>query len=70
MFSSQTETLIILFVALAVFWFLFGFLASKLGKRPYDKDTSIKDGGKFMLGFIIVIGIIILCYPIYYILTL
>ena len=69
MSSSQIEALIILFVGLQCL-VLFAFFASKLGKRPYDKDTSIKDGGKFMLGFIIVIGIIILCYPVYYILTL
>lgn len=68
--SSQTETLLILFVGLAVFWFLFGFIFSKLGKRPYDKDTSFKDGGKSLLGFVVVVGILILGYPIYYFLTL
>lgn len=67
--SSQTETLLILFVGLAVFWFLFGFIFSKLGKRPYDKDTSFKDGGKSLLGFVVVVGILILGYPIYYLLT-
>jgi len=69
MSSSQIEGLIILFAVLAFFWFAFGFLSSKFGKRPYDKDTSIKDGGKFLLGFIIVICIIALCYPVYYLLT-
>ncbi|MDB2584336.1 hypothetical protein N9Y50_06865 [Alphaproteobacteria bacterium] len=67
--SSQTETLLILFVGLAVFWFLFGFIFSKLGKRSYDKDTSFKDGGKSLLGFVVVVGILILGYPIYYLLT-
>ena len=67
--SSQAETWIILFVAFAVFWFLFGFIFSKLGKRSYDKDTSFKDGGKSLLGFVVVVGILILGYPIYYLLT-
>ena len=39
-----------------MFWFFFDLVASKQSKRPYDEDTSIKDGAKYAGFFFIVIG--------------
>ena len=51
---------IILYVVLgmAVFWFIFGVVASKMNKRSYDEDTSIKDGAKSVVWFLIAMGVL------------
>ena len=46
MSTSQIEAFVILIFVFVAFWFFFGFFTSKFGKRPYDEDTSIKDGFK------------------------
>ena len=65
--SDDVKFLIYLVIGLCVFWFLFGVISSKMGKRPYDEDTKIKDGTKSMVGFLVVIGILVVLYFVYYI---
>ena len=43
---------------LIAFLFIFGVLASKAAKRPYDEDTSIKDGAKSVIWLIVAVAIL------------
>ena len=47
------ETFVYIVGGLIAFWFIFGILASKAAKRPYDEDTSIKDGAKSVIWLIV-----------------
>ena len=60
--------LLLFILGLGVFWFFFGLIASKQSKRPYDEDTSIKDGAKSVGFFFIVIGGIAVLFLIMFIL--
>ena len=52
------EIILYLLLGMGVFWFMFGVVASKMNKRPGDEDTSIKDGAKSAVWFLIAMGVL------------
>ena len=52
--AHEIEGLLIALAIIGGIWFLIGFAGSKLSKRPYDEDKSLKSGFQFMGGFFVV----------------